>query len=155
MPTPEERIADAFNAHFANFDISVTPEEVVVGARRRIGERGWLITYRVDADDAGFPSLELYATHRMTNDTHLRIWADGHLEHLDAIEELYAYDPKVPGSEDAARTRYFEHNRSVERRLRERGLYPEGDINAFLRTGGGEPASETDEAAVEGQKDRP
>jgi hypothetical protein len=107
---------------------------VTVGSRRTITERGWRITYRVDPDDAGAPSLEFYATHRMTSDSHERIWADGHLEHLDAIYEAYAYDAKVPGSEEAAREKYLQHNQAVARELRARGLYPEGDINAYLRT---------------------
>ena len=136
MPTPQERIAEAFNRRFAAFGISIQPEDVALGARRAIGERGWGIRLRVDPDDAGFPSLEYYATHRMTSDEHVRIWADGHVESLDAIYEAYVFDPKVPGSEEAARTRYLRHNREVADRLRERGLYPDGDINAFLRTGG-------------------
>jgi hypothetical protein len=131
-----ERVAEAFNAYFANFDIRIRPEEVVPGSRRAIGKRGWRITYRVDPDDAGFPSLEFYATHRMTNDRHVRIWADGHVDHLDAIHEFYSYDPKIPGSEEAAREEYMRHNQAIARHLHGRGLYPGGDINAFLRTGG-------------------
>jgi hypothetical protein len=136
MATPEERIADAFNGYFANFDIHLGPEDVAVGTHRSIVERGWLIIYRVDPDDGGFPVLEFYATHRMTNDSHVRIWADGHSEDLDAIDELYAYDAKVPGSKEAAQEQYLRHNRAVADELRVRGLYPHGDINAFLRTGG-------------------
>jgi len=85
MAAPEERIADAFNRYFANFNIRVEAGEVRVGSRRDIRTRGWRITFRVMPDDAGSPSLEFYATHRMTNDRHVRIWADGHVEELDAI----------------------------------------------------------------------
>ena len=134
--SPEHRIAAAFNARFVQFEISIRPKDVVLGARRMIGERGWHIRLRVDPDDAGLPSLEYYATHRMTSDEHVRIRADGHVENLDAIWEAYGYDATVPGSEQAARERYIEHNREVADRLRERSLYPDGDINAFLRTGG-------------------
>ena len=52
------------------------------------------------------------------------------------IWESYGYDPKVPGSQDAARERYLRHNRMVAEQLVEAGLYPDGDINAYLRTGG-------------------
>lgn len=135
MTTPEERVADAFNAYFARFDIAIAPEDAAVGTRRAISGRGWRIRYRVDPDDAGVPCLEFYATHRMTSDTHVRIWADGHIDDLDAIWESYAYDAKTPGSEQAAKARYLEHNQAVANQLRERGLFPEGDINAFLRTG--------------------
>jgi hypothetical protein len=120
----------------ANFDTRIGPGDVVLGSRRAVGERGWRITYRVDADDGGFPSLEFYSTHRMTNDRHVRIWADGYLERLDAMHEFYAYDPKVPGLQEAAEEKYLRHNQAVGRQLRARGLYPHGDINTFLRTGG-------------------
>lgn len=101
------------NRYFANFNIRVEAGEVRVGSRREIRARGWHITFRVVPDDAGSPSLEFYATHRMTNDRHVRIWADGYLEHLDAIHEFVGYDPKVPGSEEAAKEEYLRHNQMV------------------------------------------
>jgi hypothetical protein len=134
--TPEERVAEAFNGYFADSGIRIAPEEARVGTHLRIGGRGWRIAYRVDPDDGGFPSLEFYATNRMTDDRHVRIRADGSLEKLEAIYESYAFDSKVPGSEEAARERYIRHNQAVARELRERGLYPEGDINAYIRSGG-------------------
>jgi hypothetical protein len=36
----------------------------------------------------------------------------------------------------AAEEAYLKHNRAVAAELRARGLYPEGDINTFLRAGG-------------------
>jgi hypothetical protein len=138
--TPEERIAEAFNRCFAHVDIRIAADDVVLGLRREIRERGWRIAFRVLPDDAGTPSLEFYATHRMTNDRHARIWSDGHLDELDAIWELYGFDPKVPGSKEAAEERFLKHNREVAAQLRASGLYPEGDINAYLRTGGDLPA---------------
>lgn len=136
MSTPEQRIAEAFNGHFANFDIRIESGDVRVGFRREILAHGWRIAFRVDPDDTGSPSLEFYATHRMTSDTHVRIWADGHEDELDAIYEAYGFDRKVPGSEKAAREKYLTHNRMVAEELREAGLYPGGDVNAYLRTGG-------------------
>jgi hypothetical protein len=75
----------------------------------------------------------------MTSDSHVRIWADGHLEHLDAIHEAFVFDPQVPGSEQAAKEKYLAHNQAVAEQLRARGLYPEGDVNAYLRTTAVEP----------------
>jgi hypothetical protein len=138
MPTPEGRVAEVFNACFANFDIRIEPKDVTVGTHRRIGHQGWRITYRIDPDDAGFPSLEFYATHWMTDDRHVRIWADGALERLDAIREFFGYDSTVPGSKETAEDTYLRHNRAIARQLRARGLYPYDDINAYLRTGGAE-----------------
>ena len=83
--------------YFVNFDIRIGPGDVAVGTHRTIGERSWRLTHRVDPEDAGLPSLAFYAAHRITNDRHVRIWA-GHVDHLDAINEFYAFDPKVPNS---------------------------------------------------------
>lgn len=146
MSTPEERIAEVFNGCFTNFAITIAPEDVTSGWRAVIRQRGWHITLRVTPDDAGSPSLEFYATHRMTSDRHIRIWADGFLEHLDAIQEFVVFDPKIPGSKEASEERYFQRNRAVAEQLRASGLYPEGDINAFLRTGGDRDESPTDPA---------
>jgi hypothetical protein len=75
-----------------------------------IASQGWRIVYRVDPDDGGFPSLEFYATHRMTSDSHVRIWADGHTE---------------------------------------------GDINAYLRTGGAEEGQASGSGRSVGDGDPP
>jgi hypothetical protein len=132
------RIAETFNRAFGRLDIRLEPDDVQVGSLRRIQAHGWLITYRVIADDAGSPSLEYYATHRMTGDRHVRIWADGHAEELDAIYEAYGYKADEPGSKEAAEEEYLRHNKEVAEYLRQVGLYPDGDINAYLRTGGDE-----------------
>ena len=136
MPTAEEQIADTFDRYFGNFGIRMDPDKVQIGGRGEIRSKGWYIRYRVVPDDAGGPSLEFYATHRMTNDRHALIWADGHLDTLEAIREFSAYNPDVPGAKEAADQDYRRHNRLVADRLRAAGLFPEGDINAYLRTGG-------------------
>ena len=137
MDESSRRVADAFNARFDHWEsIRIAAEDVVIGNHRVLGGQGWHVRFRVDPDDGGHPSLQLYATHRMTNDSHVRIRSDGHVEDLDAIWEAYAYDAKVPGDRERAHDEYLRHNRAVADELRARGLYPDGDLNAFLRTGG-------------------
>jgi hypothetical protein len=141
----EARIAEVFNRYFENFGIRIQPEHVRLGVRREIRQQGWRIRFRVDPDDdAGFPSLEFYATHRMTDDRHVRIRADGRVEELDAIRELFAYRADEPGSREAAEAEYLRHNRKVAEELRAAGLYPEGDINAYLRTTGDREGEDDD-----------
>jgi hypothetical protein len=119
---PEHRIANSFNAYFENFDVRIAAEEVVVGNRRTIRRDGWAITYRIDSDDAGMPSLEFYATHRMTNDRHVAITAGGQLECLDAISEILFLSKPGAAEEFAAR------NETIEEQLHSRGLYPHGPV---------------------------
>lgn len=122
----QRRIAEAFNNYFDTFPISIAVEDIVVGTRRTLRRDGWAITYRVDEDADGRPTLEFYATHRMTNDRHGVISADGQLENQDSIREMLIFYPKVPGSQDAAVEEFQTHNRAIEHHLRERGLYPHG-----------------------------
>ena len=56
------------------------------------------------------------------------------LEHLDAIQGMYLYDPKVPGAAEAAAAKNLERNQRVADELRGLGIYPDGNINAYLRT---------------------
>lgn len=129
-PTPvqeaQRRIAEAFNDYFDAFAIRIGVEDAAVGTRRTLRQDGWTITYRVDDDPAGRPSLEFYATHRMTNDRHMVISPDGQLEQQDAIREMLIFDPETPGSQEAAIEEFHTHNQAIEDHLRERGLYPHG-----------------------------
>jgi len=115
----ERRIAAAFNDYFANFGIGIAPDEVIVGSRRTIRDgSGWAITYRVDRDASGAPSLEFYATHRRTNDRHVLISADGELEHLEALSDWVIVDSDNSDVQNG--------NDAIERRLEARGIYPHG-----------------------------
>lgn len=118
-----QRIAEAFNDYFAAFGIGIRPDDVAAvaaGGRRTIRDSrsGWAITFRVDRAPAGDLSLEFYATNRRTNDRHVRISADGAMEHLDALSEMVILDSASSTGESEAR------NAAVADRLRERGIYP-------------------------------
>lgn len=130
------RIADAFNSYFSNWSIQVSPSDIRPGARDSLAQRGWGINYVVETDDHGDLCLEFYATHRMTDDRHVLISSSGEMTHLDAITGMFMYDPKVGGDKERASRRNIEHNRRVAEELERKGLYPAGDVNAFLRTGG-------------------
>lgn len=130
------RIAGAFNNYFRNWSIQVSPAEIHAGARKSIAQRGWGINYVVETGDDGDLYLEFYATHRMTDDRHVLISSSGEMTHLDAITGMFMYDPKVGGDKERASRKNIEHNRRVAEELERKGLYPAGDINAFLRTGG-------------------
>lgn len=122
MAAVQRRIAETFNAYFDAFAIRIVAEDVVVGARRTLRHDGWAITYRVDPDLAGMPTIEFYATHRMTNDRHVVIAADGSLDHQDAIKELLI----ISGPDSVEK--FHAHNNAIEDRLRSRGLYPHGSV---------------------------
>jgi hypothetical protein len=138
-PNPEQRVADAFHAYFVRLGIPtvrIGSEEVTLGRRRAWNEIGFWIAYRVDPDDGGFPSLELYVHHPMMDDWHARIWSDGYVEELDAMHLWFRFDPEVPSSKEAARQEHLERNRDIAIGLHERGLRPQGHIHSCLRPKG-------------------
>lgn len=114
----EERIAESFNLYFSAWDIRIAPRDAVIGSHRVVTdqESGWRITYRVDPDDSNMPVMEFYAMNRFTNDRHVRIWADGHGEHLEAIAEIF-----FVGKDD--HDSFNDRNAAIASELRERGLY--------------------------------
>lgn len=126
------RISQEFANYFSDDKIELPPGAEAAEARGTIHKAGWTINYRFGHDQERY--LEFYATHRMTNDRRHRIYGSGRIEDLDAIREGYMYDPKVPGSEEEAKRSYLDHNQRMASELRSLGLYPEGDLNAYLRT---------------------
>jgi hypothetical protein len=59
-----ELIADSFNDYFGDFNVRITPDDVVVGRQDTVIEQpseqwpnpSWHVQYRVDADDDGQPA---------------------------------------------------------------------------------------------------
>lgn len=122
-----------FAEYFANWDIRLPEGAVQRGEAGVIQRDGWTIRYVVD-HDAEEPHLEFYATHRMTDDTRARIDGSGELQYLEALSTLYAYDPEVPGDRERVQRENRLRNARIAGELEARGLYPEGNINAYLAT---------------------
>ena len=47
---------------------------------------------------------------------------------------MYGYDPKTPGDEERAARENRQRNTRITKELEARGLYPQGNINAYLAT---------------------
>ena len=107
-----------------------------------IVQRGWTIWTRFDvhAED-GREHLDCYSMHRMTNDRHVRWYADGETENLPAMAQGYSYPKDATEAEiEAAQERLFAHNRAVEKLLEEKGFvmtdeaHPSAQVNRYLQT---------------------
>jgi len=113
FPTPADRIAESFNGYFENWDgVRIVPEDVVIGAHGAVVDQasGWHVTYRVDADHDGLPTLEFYAMNRLTNDRWVLIGADGRGQAKQAISDI-----STSASD-------YERNDAIAKDLRDRGL---------------------------------
>ncbi len=81
------RIVDRFAANFAHWGLTLPIADVV---RRRAGvirRAGWVVQY-VFGKDERCEYLDYYARHRMTEDGHVRLYADGSFEPLPALSTI-------------------------------------------------------------------
>jgi hypothetical protein len=105
-----------FQRHFAYWGI-----ELPAGRDSgQIVQEGWAIWFRFGSDEKG-QFLDYYASHRMTNDRHVRIRVEGAAESLPALQSMlqWSADP-----EEAARFRdeHNGHNQKVAEILRAKGF---------------------------------
>ena len=119
-----ERLRQRFNRAFAHFEIELPVEAMSPGSVWLIVKRGWTIWTRFDiAAEDGREHLDHYSMHRMTNDSHVRWYADGEEEDLPAIGWAYVTPDGATAEEaDAARARFFADNQAVEKLLEEKGF---------------------------------
>ena len=76
-----------FRLGFASWGITLPPEHVREKRRGKIVESGWAIWYLFGSDERG-EYLDYYASHRMTDDRHVRTREDGTEECLPAISSF-------------------------------------------------------------------
>lgn len=126
-------IEHVFAEYFANWDIHLPDGAVQLEDAGIIQQAAWTIRY-VFEHDAGGPYLEFYATHRMTNDRRVRIYSSGETRGLEALQTMYSYDPKIPGAQERAARENRKRNTRITKELEAHGLYPVGNINAYLAT---------------------
>lgn len=109
-------IKQIFEANYANWGLTLP---ISADPRTHKGniddDSGWAIAYCYHPE-ADPPYLELFVSHRMTNDTLHRIYGDGRQELVGSCWETYAAD------DPAAQQAYFEHNRQFYDRVRDSGL---------------------------------
>jgi hypothetical protein len=118
---PQTDLVSHFNSEFAHFGISL-PADAVKRKRGKIVARGWAIWYLFGSNVEG-DYLDYYASNRMTDDRHFRIFSDGRCETLPTISSF----------------EHFTDNQEVARMLEEKGFGIEGDepggiiLNRLLR----------------------
>ena len=117
-----EQLRQRFNCAFADWGIELPADAVSLGLVCLIVQRGWTIWTRFDiATEDDRECLDYYAMHRMTNDRHGRLYADGEGEYLPAMEAHYIQGATVE-EEKAARHKFFAYNQAVDKLLEEKGF---------------------------------
>jgi hypothetical protein len=114
-----------FNAAFSNWGIRLPSDAVAKRKRGKIIQAGWTIWYLFDSNEKG-EYLDYYASHRMTEDEHVRMHFNGKSELLPTVItfRLASQDPK----EDAClEAEHVEKNRRILEMLKAKGFGLEGD----------------------------
>ena len=114
-----------FNKYFEAWEIKLPGKAVKNRQRGKIVSNGWTIWYLFDTDEAG-EYLDFYASHRMTNDRHVRLYADGNSRHLDTYRSGRAIS-NDPEEDRRLENEFWEHNERISRELEAKGFVLEGD----------------------------
>ena len=129
-------IESKFNDSFSHWEIRLPPDALTQRKRGKIVKAGWAIWYLFGADERG-DYLDYYASHRMTDDWHVRIYADGLCEDLPTIRG-FRLCSENPEEDTRLEAEYYAENQKVSRMLDEKGFGLKGDepggvqINQFL-----------------------
>ena len=114
-----------FNKDFETWSIELPKEAVENRQRGKIVKSGWTIWYLFGTDEAG-DYLDYYASHRMTNDRHVRLYANGSFKVLNS----YCNTCRVSDNPEENRrleNEFWEYNERVSRELESKGFSLEGD----------------------------
>ena len=137
-----EQLRQRFNSAFAHWEIELPTDALSPGKVMLIVKRGWTIWTRFDISaENGREYLDCYSMHRMTNDSHVRWFADGQTETLPAIGWSYGIPEGASKAEmDALRDKFFAENQAVEKLLEEKGFvmtdkaHPSAQVDHYFRT---------------------
>lgn len=128
-----------FEYDFRRWAIRLPESDLALKRRGKIVESGWAIWYLFGSDEKG-EYLDYYASHRMTDDSHVRLYAGGDKEQLPTLGglRLASADPERDAILEAE---HFAENQRIASLLEAKGFGVEGDepggvmINRALRLG--------------------
>lgn len=114
-----------FNGYFEALGIKLPKEAAENQQQGKIVKSGWTIWYLFGRDEAG-DYLDYYASHRMTNDRHVRLYADGSSKALNAYFSMRRVS-EDPEEDKRLENEFWEYNERVSRELESKGFALEGD----------------------------
>ena len=116
------RIEEIFPEYFEKWRIRLPEEAVRSRQRGEIRSHGWHIQYLFGEDDQG-EFMDFYATLRMTNDRHVRIYARGELVYLPSYQEHMIFPAEASEEEEQRiQEEYYRYNWSVSEELKKKGF---------------------------------
>ncbi len=110
-----------FAEEFAMSGICLPEEDVEGRQRGKIIKDGWEILYLFGSDELG-EYLDYYASHRMTNDRHVRIYSDGQRKDLSSLRDFRQVS-QDPQENIRLKEEFYAENRQVLTMLKEKGFW--------------------------------
>jgi hypothetical protein len=133
-------VASQFRNHFLDWKIRLPAKDLKARRPGRLHKAGWAIWYLFGRDERG-EYVDYYASHRMTEDSHVRLRSGICSEHLPVIFGMRRVSPD-PDEDARWEAAHMARNREIARMLDAKGFGVRGDepggvlINRFLRLGG-------------------
>ncbi len=118
-----KKIEEIFSDYFKNWNIQLPVGAFQSRQSGTIHSHGWLIQYQFGSNKRG-AYFDFYASHRMTNDRHERIYESGEVESLPAYLEMITVYPPNATEEQKEKIRLKDqlHDEEVTKLLREKGF---------------------------------
>ena len=135
-----KKIESKFRADFKYWKIRLPKEDVALRRRGTLSNSGWAIWYLFGSDERG-EYLDYYASHRMADDRHVRIYADGGVQDLPSISTFRTASLDPMEEDKRLDAEYQEENARIVQLLEGKGFGITGEepagvlINRALRTG--------------------
>ena len=125
-------IAKAFRADFKNWGLEIPPEALASREPGFIQAAGWLIQFTFGRDSRG-EYLDYYASHRMTDDSHVRLYETGRRQRLASLAGMYVTNSN-PEEAKRLEEAYLRRNRRIASKLAAKG-FNKFSINMLLHAG--------------------
>ncbi len=117
------KIEEIFSDCFEKWNIQLPVDALQSGQAGNIQSHGWLIQYKFGSNERGI-YLDFYASNKMTNDQHWRIYESGEMEPLPAyLEMITVYPPNATEEEkEEIRLKNRLHDEEVTKLLKKKGF---------------------------------
>lgn len=125
-------IASLFAKRFAHWDITLPAENLRSLSPGHLEKGGWLIQFCFGNDVDG-AYLDYYATHRMTDGSHIRLHENGTRTELESLHGFFVTS-EHPGEAARLEEEHLKTNRKIMDALVGKG-FSLFTINMALRTG--------------------
>jgi hypothetical protein len=126
------QIAQAFRADFANWGLEIPSQALASREPGFIEAAGWSIQFTFGRDSRG-EYLDYYASHRMTDDSHVRLYETGRRQRLASLTSIYVTSSDS-GEAKRLEAAYLRRNRRIASKLAAKG-FNKFSINMLLHAG--------------------